>query len=161
MVLTLAGSYIIRASIDGGTLLADNVVLNVLPGMVSGQNSNFSLIGMSSTNITKKVAGDTITAQLTLQDIYGNQGNTSFNLNGWNASVTIALRNKKGGVAYMNVIAGLGTTTASTIITKAGLYVASAYIGSTGNILLGSNLYWFYIHPYTTSSIGNIFVHTK
>lgn len=156
LTLTQAGSYTIRVAIDGGTLLADNVVLNVIPGMVSGQNSNFSLVGMSSTNITQKIAGDTITASLMLQDAYGNQGNTSFILNGWNVSVTVVLRNTKGGVVYMNVNTGLGTTSASTIVTIAGLYVASAYIGSTGNFLIGSNIFSFNVRPCTTISSGNI-----
>ena len=154
LVLTLAGAYIVRATIDGGTLIADNVTLTVIPGMVSGPKSSFSLVGMSSTNITQKIAGDTIIASITLQDMYGNQGNNSFTLGGWNVTTIVALRNTKGSFVYMNVSAGLGTTTASALITNAGLYTATAYIGSSGNILIGSNKYTFNVSPYTTNSSG-------
>jgi len=114
-------------------------------------------VGMSSTNITKKIAGDTISATLSLQDVYGNQGNTNYTFsNGWNVSIIVALKNKKGGVVYMNVTTSLGTMSASTIVTKAGLYIATSYIGSTGNMLNGSNAYVFYVQPYTTISSSNI-----
>lgn len=157
LILTQIGAYIVHVTIDAGTIVADNIILTVIPGMISGPKSSFNLVGISSTNITQKTAGDTIIASLTLQDIYGNQGNTSFTLAQWNVTAIVALRNTKGGIVYMNVNSSLGTTTTSALITSAGLYTATAYIGSSRNFLIGFNKYIFNVQPYTTSSSGIVF----
>lgn len=156
ITLIRAGTYVVRVTIDAAaTALADNVNLVVTPGMVSGPKSSLSIPGMSQTNSTQKTAGDTITANLTLQDSYGNLGNSSFYLAGWDVDVTIALMNDRGVVLTMNVSAGLGSTNGSIVVTSAGNYIVTAYIGSTGNTLIGSGKYVFNVKPYTASTSGN------
>lgn len=156
-VLKKAGTYWVSVSIDAGTVLAGNASLSVLPGMLSGPKSTFAIIGMAQSTLSSKTAGDTLTATLLMQDMYGNQGNSSFALAGWNTTVTVALRCNRGTTTYMNVSAGLGSTTASVVVTNAGLYVASAFIGSSGNTLIGSGKYSFIVSPLMANTSGNDF----
>lgn len=151
--LRKAGTYSVNVTIDYGTVLSPVTQVVVMPGMVSGLMSTMTLEGVISNN-TQKTAGDTVTALLTLQDAYGNAGNTAYAYGGWNTTVAVVLTCDRGSYVNMNVVSGAGSTNASTKVTTAGYYVASAFIGSTGNSLQGSGKYGFYVNPNTANITG-------
>lgn len=146
MLLQKTGIYELNVTIDSGTPISQVSQFNVIPGMALGSMSSLRLDGIVSNN-TQKTAGDTIVAHLNLIDAYGNAAATTFNYGGWNETVQVVLTCSEGSSQTMTVIPGLGSTNGSAQVTQAGYYVASAFIGSTGNALQGSGTYGFYVIP--------------
>lgn len=146
MLLQKTGSYKLNVTIDSGTPISQVSQFTVMPGMALGSMSTLWLDGIVSNN-TRKTAGDTILAHLTLLDAYGNAAATTFNYGAWNESVQVVLTCSEGSSLSMALIPGLGSTNGSVQVTQAGYYVASAFIGSTGNSLQGSGVYGFYVNP--------------
>jgi len=146
MLLQKTGTYKLNVTIDSGTPISQVSQINVIPGMALGSMSSLRLDGIVSNN-TQKTAGDTILAHLNLLDAYGNAAATTFNYGGWNETVKVVLTCSEGSSVTMALIPGLGSTNGTVQVTQAGYYVASAYIGSTGNSLQGSGVYGFYVNP--------------
>jgi hypothetical protein len=150
MLLQKIGTYKLNVTIDSGTSITQASQISVMPGMALGSMSSLRLEGMVSNN-TQKTAGDTILARLNLLDAYGNAAATTFSYGAWNETVQVVLTCDQGLLLTMTLIPGLGSTNASVQVTKAGYYVASAFIASTGNALQGSGAYGFYVNP----NLGN------
>ncbi|KAG0620065.1 hypothetical protein M758_4G186300 [Ceratodon purpureus] len=146
MLLQKTGTYKLNVTIDSGTIISQASQISVIPGMALGSMSSLRLEGIVSNN-TQKTAGDTILAHLNLLDAYGNPAATTFNYGEWNETVQVVLTCDQGSLITMTLVPGLGLTNASVQVTKAGYYVASAFIGSTGNALQGSGVYGFYVNP--------------
>lgn len=146
MLLQKTGTYKLNVTIDSGTPISQVSQISVMPGMALGSMSSLRLDGIVS-NTTQKTAGDTIVAHLNLLDAYGNPAATTFNYGGWNATVKVVLTCEQGSSLTMTLIPGVGSTNGSVQVTQAGYYVASAFIGSTGNSLQGSGVYRFYVNP--------------
>ena len=146
MLLQKTGTYKLNVTIDSGTTISQVSQINVMPGMALGSISSLRLEGIEANN-TQKTAGDTILARLNLLDAYGNAAATTFNYGQWNETIQVVLTCDQGSLLTMTLIPGLGSTNASVQVTEAGYYVASAFIGSTGNALQGSGVYGFYVNP--------------
>lgn len=150
MLLQKIGTYKLNVTIDSGTSITQASQISVMPGMALGSMSSLRLEGIVSNN-TQKTAGDTILARLNLLDAYGNAAATTFSYGAWNETVQVVLTCDQGLLLTMTLIPGLGSTNASVQVTKAGYYVTSAFIASTGNALQGSGAYGFYVNP----NLGN------
>lgn len=146
MLLQKTGSYKLNVTIDSGNTIGQVSQITVMPGMALGSMSSLRLEGIVSNN-TQKTAGDIILAHLNLLDAYGNAAATTFKYGAWNETVQVVLTCDQGSLLPMTEIQGLGSTNASVQVTQAGYYVASAFIGSTGNTLQGSGVYSFIVNP--------------
>jgi hypothetical protein len=77
VLLTNEGTHTVSITIDNIVSIANNVQLQVVPGMISGPLSTLAMVNMSQSVLAQKFAGDMVVALLTLRDIYGNNGTTS------------------------------------------------------------------------------------
>ncbi len=157
VLLTNEGAHTVSITIDNIVSIANNVQLQVLPGMVSGPLSTLAMVNMSRSVLAQKFAGDMVVALLTLRDIYGNNGTTSYGFQGWNTSAKVMLISDQGIVVDMTISSGVGNVNATAIVTSVGSYVVSAFLSSSQNNLQGSGKYIFEVIPNTNSSAGTMF----
>ncbi len=157
VLLTNEGAHTVSITIDDIVSIANNVQLQVVPGMVSGPLSTLAMLNMSQLVLAQIFAGDMVVALLTLRDIYGNNGTTSYGFQGWNTSAKVMLISDQGIVVDMTISSGVGIVNATAIVTSVGLYVVSAFLGSSQNNLQGSGKFMFEVIPNTNSSAGTMF----
>lgn len=157
ILLTNEGAHTVSITIDNIVSIANNVQLQVVPGMVSGPLSTLAMVNMSQLVLAQKFAGDMVVALLTLRDIYGNNGTTSYGFQGWNTSAMVMLISDQGIVVNMAISSGVGVVNATAIVTSVGSYVVSAFLGSSQNNLQGSGKFMFEVIPNTNSSAGTMF----